>query len=126
MKQTGTVEPQYLEHRWLVYHDYFVLISESLWNSTDSSRKQIFREISLFYHEFVCCVYSLELPRWKHFPKLSPFASWPGTMINSQWLKLSISGTNSHGPKDVRATEVWLYFVYIHILQYSKVQNVPK
>ena len=25
-------------------------------------RKQIFREIFLFYHEIVCCVYSLELP----------------------------------------------------------------
>ena len=30
--------------------------------SSDSSRKQIFREIFLFYHEIVCCVYSLESP----------------------------------------------------------------
>ena len=27
-----------------------------------SSRKQIFREIFLFYREIVCCVYSLESP----------------------------------------------------------------
>ena len=32
-------------------------------NSSDSSRKQIFKEIVLFYHEIVCCVYSLESPR---------------------------------------------------------------
>ena len=35
---------------------------ESLRNSSDSSRKQIFREILSFYHEIVCCVYSLESP----------------------------------------------------------------
>ena len=33
---------------------------ESVRNSSDSSGKQIFREIFLFYHEIVCCVYSLE------------------------------------------------------------------
>ena len=33
---------------------------EALQNSSDSSRKQIFRESFLFYHETVCCVYSLE------------------------------------------------------------------
>ena len=31
---------------------------------SDSSRKQIFKEILLFYREIVCCVYSLESPRW--------------------------------------------------------------
>ena len=36
--------------------------SESLRNSSDSSRKQIFKEIFLFYREIVCCVYSLESP----------------------------------------------------------------
>ena len=35
---------------------------ESLHNSSASSRKQIFREIFLFYHGIVCCVYSLESP----------------------------------------------------------------
>ena len=28
----------------------------------DSSRKETFKKIFLFYHEIVCCVYSLELP----------------------------------------------------------------
>ena len=27
----------------------------------------------------------------KYIPKLSPFASWPGAMINTKWLKLSRS-----------------------------------
>ena len=31
-------------------------------------------------------------------------------MINIQWLKLPMSRTNFHGPKDVRAIEVWLNF----------------
>ena len=35
---------------------------ESLQNSSYRSRKQIFKEIFLFYHETVCCVYSLESP----------------------------------------------------------------
>ena len=93
-----TVELQLLEHRWLVYHGLFELIFESLRIFSDSSRKQILREIFLFYHEIVCCVYSLE----------SPFASWPGAMIKSHWLELPISRTYFHGPKDVRAIEVWL------------------
>ena len=44
----------------------------------------------------------------KDFPKLSPFASWPGAMINPHWLELSMSWTNFHGPKEVRGIEVWL------------------
>ena len=47
----------------------------------------------------------------KDFPKLSLFASWAGAMINPQWLELPMSRTNFHGPKDVRAIEVRLYFV---------------
>ena len=35
---------------------------ESLRNSSENSRKQIFKELFLFYHEIVCCVYSLESP----------------------------------------------------------------
>ena len=49
-----TVEPRWLEHRWLVYHGKFELVFESLRNSSDSSRKQIFKEIFLFYPEIVC------------------------------------------------------------------------
>ena len=82
------------------------------------------REIFLFYHEIVCCVYSLESPhrgdsneytqhtifieKIKNVPKLLSFASWPVVMSNHQWLELPISGTNVHGPKDVRAIEVRL------------------
>ena len=82
-----------------------------------------------FYHEIVCCVYSVELPNWgksneytqhtiivkkieKKFPKLSLFASWPGTMINLQWLELPISRSVFCGPKDVWAIEVRLYCGY--------------
>ena len=43
------------------------------------------------------------------FPKLSSFASWPGAMINPQWLELPMSRTYFHGPKDVRAIETRLY-----------------
>ena len=42
----------------------------------------------------------------KDFPKLSSFASWPGVMINLQWLELPLSRTNFYGSKDVRAIEV--------------------
>ena len=58
------VELRWLEHRWLVYHGLFGLIFESLRNSSDSSRTHILRELFLFYYEMVCCVYSLESPRW--------------------------------------------------------------
>ena len=59
-----TVEHGWLEHQWLVYHGKFELVLEFLWNSSDSSRKQIFKEIFLFYCEIAYCVYSLELPHW--------------------------------------------------------------
>ena len=34
-------------------------------------------------------------------------------MINPQWLELPVSRTNFHGPKDVQATEVRLYFIIV-------------
>ena len=58
----STVELQWLEHRWLVYHGLFELIFETLRNFSYSSRKQKLREIFLFYYEIVWCVYSLESP----------------------------------------------------------------
>ena len=76
-----TIELQWLEHWWLVYHGLFEL------SFSDSSRKQILREIFLFYYKIVCCVYSSMRFWWvhatynyfvedpKHFHKLSPFAS---------------------------------------------------
>ena len=54
-----TVELQWLEHWWLVYHGLFELIFESLRKFFDSLSKQIVREIFVFYYEIVCCVYSL-------------------------------------------------------------------
>ena len=49
----------------------------------------------------------------KHFPKLSLFASWPGTMINPQWLELPMmSRTNFYGLQDVRAIDVRLYVLF--------------
>ena len=35
----------------------------------------------------------------KDFPKLSPFASWPGAMINPHWLELPMSRINFMVPK---------------------------
>ena len=91
------------------------------------AQENVIRKIFLFYHEIVCYVYSLELPRrgesneytknnycvenQNYFLKLSLFAAWPGVTINPQWLELPISRKNFHGPKDVRAIEVWLYFL---------------
>ena len=109
------------------YRGWFELYFQTQQNSSNSSRKQIFMDFFLFYHGIVCCVYSLESPHRgdsneytqhtiivykieKDFPKLSLFASWTGAMINHQWLELPMSRTNFHGPKDVRAIEVRLYF----------------
>ena len=77
----------------------------------------------------VCCVYSLESPHWgnsseytqhtvivkevKKIPKLSLFASWPGTMINPQWLELPMSLTFFYGLKDVLAIEVRQYILFL-------------
>ena len=41
----------------------------------------------------------------KDIPKLSPFASRLGVMINQILVELQMSRTNFHGPKDVRAIE---------------------
>ena len=54
------------------------------------------------------------LCRWsKRFPKLSPFDSWPGAMTNAQSFELPISRINFYSPKDVRVTEILLYFLTI-------------
>ena len=42
----------------------------------------------------------------KDFSKLLPFDSWPGTMINPQWLELPISRTSLQGPRDVKSLKV--------------------
>ena len=44
-------------------------------------------------------------------PKIFPFASWPGAMINPQWLDLSIYIKDKfHSPKNVRDIGVRLYY----------------
>ena len=40
----STVKPQWLEHGWFVYRGWFELFFQSLQNSSNSSRKQIFRD----------------------------------------------------------------------------------
>ena len=52
----------------------------------------------------------------KKHPKLSPFASWLGTITNPQWLEPPMSRTIFYGPKDVRAIEVRLYAVLLIFL----------
>ena len=41
----------------------------------------------------------------KEILKLLSFASGPGVMLNSQWLKLPVSRTNVRGPKGMQAIE---------------------
>ena len=64
--------------------------------------------------------YSYFIQDRKYIPKLYPFVSSPGAMINPQWLELPISKTNFHGPKDVRAIEVRLYLKYLDILKFYR------
>ena len=103
----------------------------------------MFSVIYLFYHDIESCVYSLESPHRgdsneytqhtiiaqkieKSFPKLLPFASWPGTMINVQWLELPISRTNVHGPQDVGAIAVRLYVLRYLLYKDSVPSNIDK
>ena len=53
------VKPQWLEHRWLVYHGWFELDFESLGHFSHSSRKQISWD-----HESLYYVYSFESHHW--------------------------------------------------------------
>ena len=76
---------------------------------SDSSRKQIFREIFLLYHEIVCCVHSLESPHRGDSNEC--------TIIVKKIEKISLNyrhvsnkfRTNFHNPNDVRAIEVRLF-----------------
>ena len=48
-------------------------------------------------------------------------------MINPQWLKLPLSRTNIHGPKDVRAIEVGLYahkHLYVLLFLWLKTKGI--
>ena len=57
-----TVELQWLEHWWFVYHGYFELVPES--HSCRHYLIGIFWLIFFLIWIMVCCVYSLETPRW--------------------------------------------------------------
>ena len=49
------IKRQWCEHRWLVYRDWFELVFESLEKSSDSSRKQIFRDIIKNFFLILSC-----------------------------------------------------------------------
>ena len=102
---------------------------QSLQNPSNSSRKQIFWDFFPYFimELYVVCIHKNRLieailmstlniqslcRQLKKFPKLSLFASWTGAMINPQWLELPMSRTNFHGPKDVRAIDVRLYYTF--------------
>ena len=91
---------------------------QSLRNSSDNSRKQIFRKFSYFMMKlYVVCGDSNEytqntIRRWKRFPWIIAICFLTCVMINPQWLELPMSRTNFHGPKDVRAIDVRLYLLY--------------
>ena len=51
---------------------------------------------------------------WRKSKRYPYYASWPGSIINLQWLELPLSRTNFHSPKGVRAIEVRLYIVIRH------------
>ena len=62
-----TVELQWLQHWWLMHHSYFKLVLESLTKNSipaDITVSAINFGWFPFYIDMVCCVYSLELPRW--------------------------------------------------------------
>ena len=60
-----TVELQWLEHWWLVYHGSFELVIQSLGKKSHSCRFGIISGVYLFsYWKMVYGVYSLESPRW--------------------------------------------------------------
>ena len=56
VQKVNTVKPQWQEHRWLVYCRWFELVFESLGNSSDSSRKQMFRDI---FENFSCLIMNI-------------------------------------------------------------------
>ena len=61
--KTNTVELQWLEHRWLIYHGYFELALESLGKNHKAADMIIFGIIYgdfLFILIMVCCMYYLE------------------------------------------------------------------
>ena len=61
----------------------------------------------------ITSIYNIE--HRKDISQLSPLASWCGTNSNLPKLELSLSRTNFHGLKGVRAIEVRLYSVFLFL-----------
>ena len=104
-KKKKTVELQWLEHWWFVYHGCFELVLESLIVIWDISGDFLFILI------VECCVYSLESPRWgdsnentqytfilQKIDKISLLSLLTlRYIINPHWLELHLSRTKFHG-----------------------------
>ena len=83
---------------------------------------------SLFWKRYIVCTHKNRLNEaiLMRTHNISPckenqrdpyYASWPGAIINPQWLELPLSWTNFHGPKGDRAIEVRLYLQNIYVLR---------
>ena len=57
----------------------------------------------------------------KDIPKLSPFVSWPGGMINPQWHELPLSRITSMVPKMFESLRLYC----INITWEAELENVP-
>ena len=100
----------------LLYHGLFELIFESLRNFSDSSRKQILREIFLFYNEIVCCVYSLESP---HRGDLNEYTQHTIILLKIE----NISINYRHLLPDLAP---WLNFIGSNYPSLEQISMVPK
>ena len=67
--------------------------------------------MKLYFESILMSTHNIPLfiEHQEDFPKLSPFAYWPGALFNPQWLEPPLSRIYLQGPKDVRAIEVLLY-----------------
>ena len=108
-----TVELQWLEHWWLVYHGLFELIFESLRNFSDSSSKQILSEIFLFYYEIACCVYSLESPHSNGY-------------MQHTIIFLKIENISKNYPYLGPDLAPWLNLIGLNYLSLEQISMIPK
>ena len=100
----------------LVYRGLFKLIFESLRIFSDSSGKQILREIFLFYYEIVCCVYSLESP---HRGDSNEYTQHTITLLKIE----NISINYRHLLPDLAP---WLYLICSNYPSLEQISMVPK
>ena len=85
-----------------------------LWTTGPRKVLRDIRKTFLFYQKCMLCVLiriaSPSIVGRKDISKWSSFASRPVAMFNPQWLKIPMSRPNFHGPKNVQACEIRLYF----------------